>query len=71
MASGTTSILPISIGVTVAAFASGFGVCLFDIGTVHECVALANSWVDTFRDMGNQIIVWALSILHTASAPPK
>jgi len=38
-------------GVTFGAFASGFGVCLFDLDTVDACVNVANSWVDVFQAM--------------------
>jgi len=51
-------------GVTFAAFASGFGVCLFNLNTVDSCVDVANSWVGIFRNMGDHIIAWAFAIFH-------
>ncbi len=51
-------------GVTFAAFASGFSVCLFNLDSVGECVAVAHSWVDTFRAIGNHVIEWGIAIFH-------
>lgn len=51
-------------GATFAAFASGFGVCLFDLGTVRECVELSRSWVGVFRDIGNHLIEWFFAIVR-------
>ncbi|MDX1975054.1 MAG: hypothetical protein SFT92_05200 [Rickettsiales bacterium] len=51
-------------GVTFAGFASGFGVCLFDLDTVDACVAVADRWVDVFKNMGDHLIAWAFAIFH-------
>lgn len=53
-------------GVTFMAFASGFGVCLFNMETVDACMAVATGWVDTFRDMGKPLIEWAAAIIRAA-----
>lgn len=53
-------------GVTFVAFASGFSVCLFDISQVDQCVAVANSWVDKFHEMGDHLIAWATAIIKAA-----
>mgnify|MGYP000102410161 CR=1 FL=1 len=53
-------------GVTFSAFASGFGVCLFDLQQVDACVAAASSWVDTFKGMGDHLIAWAEAIIRAA-----
>ena len=53
-------------GVTFAAFASGFGVCLFNLDEIDACVAVANSWVDVFKQMGDHLIAWAFAIGHAA-----
>jgi hypothetical protein len=53
----------LTTGVTFAAFASGFGVCLFDLSTVDACVNVANQWVDVFHRTGDHIIRWAMAIL--------
>lgn len=52
-------------GVTFTAFASGFGVCLFNMDTVDACVSVANSWVDIFRGVGDHIIAWAFAIISS------
>lgn len=49
-------------GVTFATFASGFGVCLFNLETVDACVEVADSWVIVFKQMGDHIILWAIKI---------
>ena len=49
-------------GVTFMSFASGFGVCLFNLDTVDACVAVADSWVGVFRQMGDHIIAWMFAI---------
>lgn len=51
-------------GVTFAAFASGFGVCLFNLNTVDACVQVANNWVDIFRSVGDHIISWSFALFH-------
>lgn len=51
-------------GVTFAAFASGFGVCLFNLDTVGACVQVADNWVEIFRQMGDHIIQWAIAIVR-------
>ena len=51
-------------GVTFVTFASGFGVCLFNLDTVGSCVQVAESWVDVFRQMGDHIIQWAFAIVR-------
>jgi hypothetical protein len=53
-------------GVTFAAFASGFGVCLFNLNTVDACVDVANTWVDVFHAMGDHLIAWAFAIFNAA-----
>jgi len=53
-------------GVTFVSFASGFGVCLFNLDTVNECVDVANSWVGVFQAMGDHLIAWAFAIVHAA-----
>jgi hypothetical protein len=50
-------------GVTFAAFASGFGVCLFNLDTVSACLDTADSWVDTFLAMGNHMLQWGIALL--------
>lgn len=52
-------------GVTFAAFSSGFGVCLFNLDSVGECIAVADSWVDTFLGIGNHIIAWSISVFES------
>ena len=49
-------------GVTFAAFASGFGVCLFDIETVDACVKTSQHWVDIFHGVGDKIVEWAFAL---------
>lgn len=49
-------------GVTFAAFASGFGVCMFNLDTVGSCVAVAHNWVDVFLAMGNHLIAWGFAV---------
>ncbi len=39
-------------GVTFAAFASGFGVCLFNLDTVDACVAVANQLGGSIQGYG-------------------
>lgn len=51
-------------GVTFTAFASGFGVCLFNLDTVDACVQVAQNWVDIFRGVGDHLIAWAFAIVH-------
>ncbi|MEQ1704472.1 MAG: hypothetical protein ABL867_00700 [Rickettsiales bacterium] len=48
---------------TFAAFASGMGVCLFNLDTVGACVDMAHVWVGKFHEMGNHLIAWGLAIL--------
>lgn len=55
-------------GATFVSFASGFGVCLFDLSTVDACVEVANSWVDIFRTMGDHLIEWAVAFTRAAFA---
>lgn len=64
MTQGSSMALPV-LGVTLAVFASGFGVCMFNMDTVGSCVDLANSWVGKFQMMGNHIIAWGLSIIQS------
>jgi hypothetical protein len=52
-------------GVTFLSFASGFGVCLFNLDTIDQCVEVANSWTDVFLDMGTHIITWAITLIKT------
>ncbi len=49
-------------GATFIAFASGFGVCLFNLDTVSACLAVSRDWLETFRDMGDHIIQWGIAI---------
>lgn len=49
-------------GVTFVTFASGFGVCLFNLDTVDACMQVANGWVDVFRQMGDHIIQWMFAV---------
>lgn len=51
-------------GVTFVSFASGFGVCLFNLDTVDQCVNVANSWLGVFQQMGDHIIAWGFAILY-------
>jgi hypothetical protein len=51
-------------GVTFVSFASGFGVCLFNLDTVDACVAVANEWVVIFRQMGDHLIAWGFAIMR-------
>lgn len=53
-------------GFTFLAFASGFGVCLFDINQIDACVEAANKWVDIFMKMGNHLIEWAIALVNAA-----
>jgi hypothetical protein len=53
-------------GVTFVGFASGFGVCLFNLDTVDACVNVANHWVGIFQQVGDHIIAWAFAIFHAA-----
>ncbi|MGE3714236.1 MAG: hypothetical protein AB7F82_06885 [Alphaproteobacteria bacterium] len=55
-------------GVTFMAFASGFGVCLFNLDTVNECVEVADNWLDVFLDMGNHLIQWAAALIRAVFA---
>jgi hypothetical protein len=66
MAANSMSFLPVAGIVTIGAFASGFGVCMFNLETTGECLALANTWVDSFLKFGNQLIIWGLTIVHGA-----
>lgn len=53
-------------GFSFMAFASGFGVCLFNLDTVDACVATASGWVDVFRSMGDHIIAWSIALARAA-----
>ena len=53
-------------GFTFMSFASGFGVCLFNLDTVDACVNVANSWVGVFKAMGDHIIAWGFAMVHAA-----
>ena len=53
-------------GVTFMTFASGFGVCMFNLDTVDACVQVANSWVSVFENMGNHIINWGFALARAA-----
>ena len=59
--SGAT--LPV-LGVTVAIFASGFGVCMFNLDTVGSCLSLAGGWVAKFQMMCDHIIAWAMKMMQ-------
>jgi len=56
----------LTTGATFAAFASGFGVCLFNLDTVDACLAASQGWVETFRAMGDHIVAWAIAIIKGA-----
>lgn len=49
-------------GVTFAAFASGFGVCLFNLDEVDACLAVANNWVDILKGIGDRIVEWGVAM---------
>ena len=49
-------------GVSFAAFAAGFGDCMFDIDKAEACVAHAHSWVDKFAEVGNHLLQWMIAI---------
>lgn len=49
-------------GVTFMAFASGFGVCLFNLETVDACVEVANNWVVVFHRMGDHLLAWGIAL---------
>ncbi len=49
-------------GITFVSFASGFGVCLFNLDTVDACAGVANNWLEIFRQMGDHIITWAFAM---------
>ncbi|MEQ1789509.1 MAG: hypothetical protein ABL857_03600 [Rickettsiales bacterium] len=49
--------------VTFAAFASGMGVCLFNLDTVGACVDVASTWVGEFKQMGDHLIAWGFAVL--------
>jgi hypothetical protein len=51
--------------VTFAAFASGMGVCLFNLDTVGACVEVANIWVVKFHQIGNHLVAWGVAILKS------
>jgi len=53
-------------GFTFMAFASGFGVCLFNLNTVDACIATASNWVDVFRSMGDHLLAWGIAIARAA-----
>lgn len=53
-------------GVTFTAFASGFGVCLFNLETVDACLAVAGDWLEIFRRMGDHIIEWGAALARGA-----
>lgn len=53
-------------GATFAAFASGFGVCLFNLETVDACLAVSQHWVGIFQNMGDHIIQWFLALASGA-----
>jgi len=53
-------------GATFMAFASGFGVCLFDLDTVDACLELSNHWVGIFHEMGDHIVEWAIKLSRGA-----
>lgn len=55
-------------GVTLAGFASGFGVCLFDINSVDACVEVARQWQDVFMGVGERILTWAVALVHAILA---
>lgn len=68
----TTPLMPAPISggfisvmvVTFAAFASGMGVCLFNLDTVGACVEVAHTWVGNFKQMGDHLITWGMSMMR-------
>jgi hypothetical protein len=56
----------LTTGATFAAFASGFGVCLFDLDTVGSCLEVSHHWVDIFHSMGDHILAWGEAIMRGA-----
>lgn len=58
------AVLP-AIGITIAAFSAGFGICWFNLDTVGACVDLAGSWVGKFKAMGDHIIAWGMSLIQS------
>jgi hypothetical protein len=50
-------------GVSFFAFASGFSVCLFDMSTIDQCVAVSNEWLEKFIAFGTHIINWFFALL--------
>jgi hypothetical protein len=56
----------LTTGATFAAFASGFGVCLFNLDTVDACLTASQGWVDTFRAIGDHILQWGMAIVKGA-----
>ncbi len=51
-------------GVTFITFASGFGVCLFDIDQIDSCVQHAEEWVIRLKEIGDRIINWFMALMH-------
>lgn len=49
-------------GVSFLAFASGFSVCLFDMSTIDQCVAVSNMWLEKFIAFGTHIINWFFAL---------
>ena len=55
-------------GVTFVTFASGFGVCLFDVNQIDACVEHADMWVEKFHQTGDHIINWAMELVRAVLA---
>ena len=52
-------------GVTFAAFASGFGDCLFDIDKIDACIAVSRHWEEILQQTGTHIVNWAIVLVKT------
>ncbi len=64
MVRSSGAVLPV-LGITLAAFGSGFGVCMFNMDTVGECLNVAGGWVGKFEIMGNHVMAWIMTMLNT------
>ena len=49
-------------GTSFAVFASGFGVCLFDMDTIQQCADVSAMWLDRFIAFGTHIINWFFAL---------
>lgn len=55
-------------GVTFVGFASGFGVCLFDLDQIEACVTHADIWVEKFKEVGDHILLWGVQLVQAVLA---